>query len=337
MKFGNLRCDARPIRKGITVKDILKIIAALFSLFCLSSEAFGQFEPKVGHQYVMCKVGVARPDNSSDIFYSIPSDSTGISFDSDQEIESLARKEFSASAPETTSEEIQCSHGDHPWTQYSYDGAIGSESVSHNVYNMPVRKHWVSFPNGWLNGSAALQGSIQSFLLSYQDGEPAGRGYRNASIKLRYRFLVCADEIQIVYGLDRKSLEHSAQYVIRSTGSGHFAYENPATEPPVPLAVPINLTIIRKTTSTIVGKLHDAAAGESLGMGCFTGQARKVTTLAAVFGPKPTKARIQQLLDSLTLRGQNVDGGAVFDFPLLNPSAPASSGAKPLTSVPRVR
>lgn len=187
-----------------------------------------------------------------------------------------------------------------------------------------------SYPNkrrvDWVPSSVKPAGPLKTITLLYKDGEIAGYGYRSASIKLSYRFLLCADEIQIAYGLDRKSQEHSDQYIARS---GKIDYDTPSSEPAVPLALPINLSIVRKITGTFVAKLRDANAGESLGMGCFTGQTRKIGTLAALLGAKPTKTQIQDYLNSLTLRGQDTDGGARLDAPLTNPDEPAPPVAKP--------
>lgn len=170
------------------------------------------------------------------------------------------------------------------------------------------------------------QGPIQSYNLAYTDGGQAGHGYDSASIKLNYRFLMCADEIQVAYGIDRRTLQHSDRYVVGHKGGFNFEYATPASQPQAPTSVPLNLRVTRKFQSSIttVGHLRDQTAGESLGMGCFTGQTQKIGLVKAMVGPQATKLQIKEYLDSLILAGATANGVVPdLDFPLTNADYPA--------------
>lgn len=170
-----------------------------------------------------------------------------------------------------------------------------------------------------------LQSQIRSYNLYYQDGAQAGHGYDNALIKLNYRFLLCDDEIQVAYGIDRKSLQHSERYVVRPAGMGNMEYAVPKAEPTAPSSVALNLRVEKKFIGTYVARLRDQVAGETLGMGCFSGQTQKIGLVTALIGPKPTKAQIATFLNSLTLVSVSSGGGADLDFPLINAEFPAPS------------
>lgn len=182
------------------------------------------------------------------------------------------------------------------------------------------------------NDSGPPRTSIKTYILRYEDGEAAGHGYRSASINLNYRFLLCADEIQVAYGLDRSSLTHDDRYVVKMIAGRNFEYATPTNQPEVPLALPIKLrvTLARQDLITTVARLQDANAGVSLGMGCFTGQTQRVGMLKALLGPTPTRTQIQNYLDSLVLaKGL----GPSLDYPLTNaefPAPPPPAAKKPV-------
>ncbi len=167
---------------------------------------------------------------------------------------------------------------------------------------------------------------MQSYNLSYKDGGQAGHGYDNASIRLNYRFLLCADEIQVAYGIDRKSLQHSDRYVVKPAGGGNLEYATPGSQPVAPSSVPLNLRVTRKNEAavTTIGRLRDQVAGETLGMGCFTGQTQKIGFVKTLVGPQTTKPQIKAFLDSLILANASGTGTAPdLDFPLTNADYPA--------------
>jgi hypothetical protein len=179
--------------------------------------------------------------------------------------------------------------------------------------------------SNWSPTPAIPQGPIKTYTLTYTDGERVGHGYASASINLNYRFLLCADEIQVAYGIDRSSLTHDDRYVVKMIAGRNFEYATPTSQPVVPQAVPINLrvTIAQQSAIKTVARLQDAAAGISLGMGCFTGQTKRVGMLKALLGPAPTRTQIQAYLDSLILASQSVGVVPDFDIPLTNPDYPA--------------
>lgn len=186
------------------------------------------------------------------------------------------------------------------------------------------------------NGSGPPRAGIKTYNLHYEDGEQAGHGYRTASIKLNYRFLLCADEIQIAYGIDRNSLAHDDRYVVKMIAGRNFEYATPTSQPVVPQAVPINLRVVTSFNKT-VAPLRDANAGVSLGMGCFTGQTKRVGMLTALLGPAPTRTQIQTYLDTLAL--DKISYGSIapdLDFPLTNAEFPAPPKA-PATPKPAAR
>lgn len=176
----------------------------------------------------------------------------------------------------------------------------------------------------WQPASIKPQGPLLSYQLDYTDGARAGNGYDSAAINLDYRFLLCADEIQVAYGIDRRSLTHSERYVVRPTGNGNFEYVIPASQPQAPMSVPLNLRVTRKNESAIttIGHLRDQVAGESLGMGCFTGQTQKIGTVQSLVGAKPTRGQIQEFLNSLILAGATSSTVPEFNFPLTNAGYP---------------
>lgn len=178
---------------------------------------------------------------------------------------------------------------------------------------------------GWSPTPQIPQGPIKTYTLRYEDGERAGHGYASASIKMNYRFLLCADEIQVAYGIDRNSLSHDDRYVVRMIAGRNFEYATPTSQPVVPQAVPINLrvTIAQQSAIKTVARLQDAATGVSLGMGCFTGQTKRVGMLKALLGPAPTRTQVQSYLNSLILAGSTIGVAPDLDMPLTNAEFPA--------------
>jgi hypothetical protein len=184
----------------------------------------------------------------------------------------------------------------------------------------------------WQPSFTTPQSSIRMLTLDFEPGDGSGsrrarRGYRSASIKLNYRFLLCANEIQVAYALDRKSLEHSQDYVDKFVGINPN-YITPPSEPPVPMTVPLELKVyIKKTVWADVAMLRDGTAGEALGMGCFTGQTSKIGFVAKLIGPNATRPEIKRYLDLLDLVGMTT--AAEIDTPLLNPAVPAPPAPRP--------
>lgn len=183
------------------------------------------------------------------------------------------------------------------------------------------------------------QSAVDTLTLDFEPGDGSGflharRGYRSASIKLHYRFLACADEIQIAYSLDRKSLEHSDTYVDGFNGFNPH-YMTPTTEPAAPASVALALKInLKSPGQAYVTTIRDQYAGEALGMGCFTGQTARVGFISALVGPNATRAKINAYLSLLTAGPVSV--GASVGYPLYNASVPvpptpprAKTGAKP--------
>ncbi|MBU6266378.1 MAG: hypothetical protein KGN34_02475 [Sphingomonadales bacterium] len=198
--------------------------------------------------------------------------------------------------------------------------------------NSRVRPGMTVHSVDWQPSFVKPQGAIKSYTLHYEDGEQAGHGYRSAAIELRYRFLLCADEIQIAYALDRKSLVHDDRYVVRMTPGRNFEYATPTSQPAAPDSVPLSLRITRVNGAGVtVAPFRDAIAGEALGMGCFTGQTKRVGMVNALLGPKPTRGQIQALLDTLILAPVSSAVTAEIDRPLTNadypPPAPATKRA----------
>ncbi len=196
-----------------------------------------------------------------------------------------------------------------------------------------VRFHEVD----WQPSFVKPQGPLKFYNLSYQEGAQAGHGYDSASIRLNYRFLLCADEIQVAYGIDRKSLQHSERYVVRPKGMGNMEYAVPRAEPQAPTSVPLNLRVTKKleTAITTVARLRDQVAGESLGMGCFTGQTQKLGLVGAMVGPKATREQIKAFLDSLVLASAASTVTADIDFPLTNAEFPPPPPAAHRTTSPK--
>lgn len=164
-------------------------------------------------------------------------------------------------------------------------------------------------------------------LLYLDTGPGAPRGYRSASINLRYRFLVCAGEVQIAYGLDRKSLSHSKDYAIYLK-NGQAQIIEPKTEPLAPTTVPIELSITVGPAATSIATIKDGIAGESLGSGCFTGQTKTIGTLAKLIGPKATPAQAKAYIDKL--RARHLWTNSHLPYTLLNPDVPIPANAAPM-------
>ena len=182
----------------------------------------------------------------------------------------------------------------------------------------------------WQPSFIVPQSNNRTLTLDFEPGDGTGflharRGYKRASIKLNYRFLLCANEIQVAYALDRKSLEHSQDYVDKFVGINPN-FITPPSEPPVPITVPLVLKVyLKKPGSPYVATLHDGTAGEALGVGCFTGQTSKIGLVANLIGPKATRPEIKSYLDLLDLSGMTT--AAEIDTPLLNPAVPAPPAA----------
>lgn len=204
-----------------------------------------------------------------------------------------------------------------------------------------AKKNGFQYVADWYPSSVKampLQSAAHAIALDFEPGDGSGflhakRGYKRASIKLNYRFLLCANEIQVAYALDRKSLEHSQDYVDKFVGTNPNVITPPG-EPPVPMTVPIALKVyLKKPGSPYVATLRDGTAGEALGMGCFTGQTSKIGLVAKLIGPKATRPEIKSYLDLLDLSGMTTS--AEIDTPLLNPAVPAPPAPAPRPAVRR--
>lgn len=129
------------------------------------------------------------------------------------------------------------------------------------------------------------------------------QGYGNASIDLAYRFMVCAGEIHFAYSLDRQSLTHSDRYFIRPddiTRSDDVVV--PDSEPPAPLTFPLDAEIWDIRSQRLDVPVKDAIAGEALGMGCFTGQSKKLTTVTEILGPGATPEAAKAFIEGLRIK-----------------------------------
>lgn len=142
---------------------------------------------------------------------------------------------------------------------------------------------------------------IKQATLVWRESRDLFEGYRSAQIGLRYTFLQCAGEIHIACALDPKSFTVSRDYFIPASGG------NPATivqvDPPsAPPAVHLVGTIWNDAyPRSVVGRLDDPFAGEALGMGCFTGQTKKLGTVAKLVGPRATPEQVAAYLKQLSL------------------------------------
>jgi hypothetical protein len=217
-----------------------------------------------------------------------------------------------------------------------------NESLRRKSFFSAPPYNWRYFPD-WVPSfikPVPPQSNIKSMSLDFEPGDGssflhARRGYRRASIKLNYRFLLCANEIQMAYGLNRKSLEHSTEYVDKFNGINPNMIV-PGSEPPVPMTIPITLKIIRKVPGTpLVTTVRDGTAGESLGMGCFTGQTATIGLVAKLIGPQATRPMIKVYLD--TLDATELSTGASLGYALLNPDVPTppSPAPRPRTPIKR--
>jgi hypothetical protein len=209
---------------------------------------------------------------------------------------------------------------------------------------------WMSTDPSYISGDrvtdfnpsleAIPQSMIRTLTLDFEPGDGSGflharRGYRRASIKLNYRFLLCANEIQMAYALDRKSLEHSGEYVDRFNGPNPNTMV-PNSEPPVPMTVPLAVKIVRAVPGTpYVATIRDETAGEALGMSCFTGQTARVGFVAKLIGPQATRPQIKAFID--TLRADEITPGASLGYALINPDVPAPPAAAPRPRAPAHR
>jgi hypothetical protein len=125
-------------------------------------------------------------------------------------------------------------------------------------------------------------------------------GYKSAFIDLRYRFILCAGEVQVAYSLDRNSLKSTDAYLVGEKGNLTPVID-PAM-PEAPLTVDLNAVVwLGGTLYRSVLEFRDAIAGESLGMGCFDGQTRKVGTVKELFGSNVTPAQVKEYLAEMTL------------------------------------
>jgi hypothetical protein len=215
----------------------------------------------------------------------------------------------------------------------SREDALQSNDYKYRNFSAEARY----FPD-YIPPSVNPGSQVLTLALDFEPGDGSGflharRGYKSASINLNYRFLLCANEIQIAYSLDRKSLKHDQYYVDKFNGLNPNMI-TPTSEPPVPDSVPLDIKVYVKSMSTReVAGVRDAIAGQALGMGCFTGQTKTIGLVAKLIGPKATRPEIKAYID--TLRADVINPGKSVGFALLNPDVPVPPTPAPRAPVRR--
>ena len=179
----------------------------------------------------------------------------------------------------------------------------------HFRYTTPWRTWWVlgeytAEAVNWQPNRKPKNSDLSSETKKYQvwfkspgNTDTEAEGYNSASIWVDYRFIHCMGEIHFAYSLDPKSLTYSTQYSMpRSRGYGLTVV--PDSPPTPPSTIKLRASIYQRPMSH-VAVVEDPIAGQSLGMGCFTGQTRKIGTVASMIGPNAKPEQIKEFLNTL--------------------------------------
>ncbi|TAD85998.1 MAG: hypothetical protein EAY70_00210 [Sphingomonadales bacterium] len=112
--------------------------------------------------------------------------------------------------------------------------------------------------------------------------------------------------MQVAYSLDRKSLRSRGPYLVVSQAAPENILNPPL--PDAPMTVDLNATVRLGSGSRDIAvfEFRDAIAGESLGMGCFDGQTRKVGTVKELFGANATPSQVKFYLDQMRLTAKTL-------------------------------
>ena len=135
----------------------------------------------------------------------------------------------------------------------------------------------------------------------YDFGE---RGYDQASVELKYKFIACFGEIHLAYSLVSDSVKVGANYAVGrrsddlSVGRSMLVPSSDAALPQPP-SIGFRGKVSRNFQT--IAFTGDAFAGPALGFGCFSGQLQKIGTVEQLVGPKASPAAVKEYLDSLAL------------------------------------
>lgn len=145
-----------------------------------------------------------------------------------------------------------------------------------------------------------IDGEIKQVFVRYFASNDHENGYRDAEIKLNYRFISCMGELHVAYSLDSGSVTASKVYY-----RNRKAIDASSAPLPVPPSIGFNAKVreggpLGQARGEIAA-VGDAFAGPALGYGCFTGQSQKVGQINKWLGARPAEDKIQTFLNNLYL------------------------------------
>jgi hypothetical protein len=161
-----------------------------------------------------------------------------------------------------------------------------------------VRRRWSAVRLAWLvcfglfaPQTSLAQGLGQAVVPFASPG--TGDGYPTAQTTVAFRYIVCDGEIHIAYSLNPGAVTAGQSY--RLAGKAYPA----AGAPPQPSTIRFAGTVY--SGGKVIGSFGDGLAAQALGMGCFSGQTRKIAKVSDHFAKPPTEAEIASLFNTFRL------------------------------------
>lgn len=170
---------------------------------------------------------------------------------------------------------------------------------------------WMSVAGGQAFAqSGSLSSDTKVAIIRFDSGNGT-RGYFDAYMKMSYKLIVCDGEVHIAYSLIPESVKSDGRYYLNGK-----EWKTMAPFPTVS-SIPFNSSVGDGVRT--IGSVGDKFAGKSLGMGCFSGQTKRVALLREVITLPASNENITYFLNSMALRSGNTET-AIFTSTVLTSS-----------------
>jgi hypothetical protein len=178
---------------------------------------------------------------------------------------------------------------------YSFTSQSGHQITVQEITFLPP--NWENTPvPGEEPQQQAADGALRTTMVRWPVRRDVSDGYEDAQADLKYRFIACFGEIHVAYALVPDSVKTSATYVM-----GRKPLDAGVVPPPKLSSVSLKARVVARDMEfgpwKTIDYINDKNAGPALGMGCFTGQTKKVGAVKDYFASNATPQQMQAHLD----------------------------------------